>query len=295
MASTPQPEFSGDGRVHPFNYSLLRTALNLFQRPPAALSADELKRVHAQAEREYELSEVVLARPEAEQCPVDPRRVEAAVDSLRQRYPDQEEFLADLERNGLDLQALTQALERELHTEAVIDAVVPVASDEEVEIYYYLQESRFAVPATRSARHILITINDEFKENRREAARERIEKLRAELRDGCASFEALAQKHSECPTAMHGGELGRVPAGKLYPELDRVLFALQAGQCSDVVESEVGFHLVKCDQIHPPQHIALDEAAEKIREQLTERKRRQTLRRWLREAGERTPRAVTAV
>jgi len=61
-------------------------------------------------------------------------------------------------------------------------------------------------------------------------------------------FADLALKHSECPTALQGGVLGIVPRGKLYPELDAVLFSLKVGAVSDIVESEIGFHLLLCKQ-----------------------------------------------
>lgn len=50
---------------------------------------------------------------------------------------------------------------------------------------------------------------------------------------------------------MEGGLLGNVTPGKLYPELEPVAFALTAGQISPVVESEIGFHILRCDEIHP--------------------------------------------
>ncbi|MDD5462304.1 MAG: peptidylprolyl isomerase [Methylococcales bacterium] len=59
----------------------------------------------------------------------------------------------------------------------------------------------------------------------------------------------LALKHSECPTALQGGVSGIVPRGKLCPELDAALFSIKAGEISEIVESEIGFHLVLCQQI----------------------------------------------
>ena len=67
---------------------------------------------------------------------------------------------------------------------------------------------RSTAPERRRARHVLVTINEEFAENRREAALARIRQAENELRT--QSFEHVAQRYSECPTAVNGGLLGDV-------------------------------------------------------------------------------------
>ena len=70
-----------------------------------------------------------------------------------------------------------------------------------------------------------------------------MQEINAKLQKKPYKFAELALKHSECPTALQGGVLGIVPRGKLYPELDAVLFSIKAGEVSEIVESEIGFHL----------------------------------------------------
>ena len=108
---------------------------------------------------------------------------------------------------------------------------------------------QFRRPETRLARHILITINDTIAENTRSAAGKRINAIQARLAKEPQRFEEQALKHSECPTALDGGKLGDLPRGKLFPELDKALFELKAGEVSGVLESELGFHVLRCDTI----------------------------------------------
>jgi parvulin-like peptidyl-prolyl isomerase len=95
------------------------------------------------------------------------------------------------------------------------------------------------------------------------------------------SFEELALKHSECPTAMRGGRIGLVRRGRLYPELDEAAFALHTGQISEVVESEMGFHLLWCKTIRRPETISLKKAAPHIRKILKERLKENRMRAWI--------------
>jgi parvulin-like peptidyl-prolyl isomerase len=75
--------------------------------------------------------------------------------------------------------------------------------------------------------------------------------------------------------------LGKVSRGTLYPELDAVLFKLKPGQISEVVQSEIGFHLLLCKSIHKAETLSLAKATPKIRELLNERARRNCQRAWI--------------
>ncbi len=172
----------------------------------------------------------------------------------------------------------------ELKVEAVLEKILAdkaAVSDTDVEIYYLQHPEKFQLPETRTARHILITINDEYEENRRDRAMQRITALQNRLLDREAEFTALAQRHSECPTAMQEGLLGRVKPEQLYPQLDKTLFQMEEGALSGVVESPVGLHLLLCERIHPAEYRHFEQVKEKLREHLEKKKRKHILNEWL--------------
>jgi peptidyl-prolyl cis-trans isomerase C len=154
-------------------------------------------------------------------------------------------------------------------------------SEHELEQFFETHRNQFEVPETRLARHILITVNPDFPENRRETAHARMEQVATELAGEADRFEPLARRYSECPSAMEGGQLGRVPRGQLYPELDAMLFQLPEGGISPILESELGFHLLLCEQIMSGRQIPFSEAAPRIRELLEARQRRGHQQAWL--------------
>jgi peptidylprolyl isomerase/peptidyl-prolyl cis-trans isomerase C len=80
---------------------------------------------------------------------------------------------------------------------------------------------------------------------------------------------------------LQGGVLGTVPRGKLYPELDEVLFNLKLGEVSEVVKSEIGFHVLLCKSIQKPKTLSLAKATPKIRQLMNDRARRTCQRAWL--------------
>ncbi|MFY9327012.1 MAG: peptidylprolyl isomerase [Georgfuchsia sp.] len=141
-------------------------------------------------------------------------------------------------------------------------------SDTDIEIFYHLHQPRIRRPETRVLRHILITLNNEFAENRPLQARARLNDIRKTLVREPHRFAELALKHSECPTSLNGGLLGTVPRGQLYPELEPVAFALKAGELSAIAESPMGLHLLRCDSIEPARELSLAEASPSIRRHL---------------------------
>ena len=266
-------------------YNRLRTSLALFGKPLAELEPDEKQRVYAQAEREYQIEQLILEAPEAAGVMVSEVELTNALQEIKGKYQNEEVFLASLEEGGLDEGLLRQALARQCKVNTILDKVDAASSVEisevDIGIYYHAHFDKFQQPERRNAYHILISINEDFPENSRPKALERIHSIAGKLERKPWQFEELAQRHSECPTAMRGGRIGLVRRGQLYPELDAALFRLHPGQLSEVVESEIGFHVVLCKTIEPPHTISLKTATPHIRKTLAERIRESKRRQWI--------------
>ncbi|MDD4930192.1 MAG: peptidylprolyl isomerase [Gallionella sp.] len=148
---------------------------------------------------------------------------------------------------------------------------------------YLYHPEQFRRPETRLARHILLTINEDYAKNTRAVAQARIREIADRLAKDPPCFEEQALKHSECPTALQGGELGDLPRGKLYPELDEVLFNLPANSISAVVESIIGFHLLRCDAITEAVVLSLEQASPHIRTLLEQKHRSVCQKAWIKQ------------
>lgn len=275
-------------------YLVLKAAQTLFGKPPLALAEAELTQARTMAEKQSRLESLVLSSPEARHVVVPAATLESACATVRARYDSEERFAEDLQRNQLSPQAFQTALEQELKVEAILETVGMRAadvSDIDVELYYHYHPDQFRRAETRHARHILVTINEDFPDNRRDVALARVQAIAARLRKNPARFEEQAMKHSECPTALQGGDLGEVRPGQLYPELEQALYALEPGHLSDAVESSLGYHLLRCDRITPAAALTLDQARAPIRKLLESRRRRVCQQAWLKTLRQTTPQA----
>jgi len=265
-------------------YALLRAALALFKKTPDELQEAEIRQAEIQAINEFKIENRVLNAPEAGAVIISDKELEAAYQEIRDRYEDDESFFSDLEKNHLDKDSLSAALYRQCRVNVVMELIAsraPDVNEVEIGIYYHLHPEQFNRPELREACHIFISINPDYPENTRETALSRMQEISAKLQKKPYKFAELALKHSECPTALQGGVLGIVPRGKLYPELDAVLFSIKAGEISEIVESEIGFHLVLCKQIQRAETLSLQKATPKIRQLMIERSRRTCQRAWL--------------
>ena len=267
-----------------FDYLCLRTALEQMGKSPADLEPAQVEQVQRQAQRQYLLEEKVLAASPAHGVVVPDEMVERAFRIIAERYETPDEFAQDLQRNGLAPESLRHSLARELKVEATMERVIDghdEVTDEEVADYYETHPEKFTRPEKRNVHHILITINPELPDNDREKAAARIRAIADQLAQAPEKFAELAEGNSECVTAFKGGHLGTVPRETLFPELDAVLFEMEAGSISEPVESELGFHILHCDEIQPAVKFPFEEMAPKIREALQQARRTAILRQWL--------------
>ncbi|MGB5833286.1 MAG: nitrogen fixation protein NifM, partial [Thiohalocapsa sp.] len=281
-----------------YRYHLLRAATERFESNIPALDSTQRAEAERQARQTFALEDLVLSSEEAQGVVIPDDQVKEAYQAIAGRYDDELEFDADLARNGLDTNGLRLALGRELVFDAVMQRVAATQAaitETDERLFYELHHERFAVPERRTARHILITINDDFAENTRTAARARLDAIADKLRpDSMADngnavqrFARLARRYSECPTALEDGKLSTLIRGQAYPAVDAALFALEEGAVSKIVESPVGFHLVLCERIQASRFLAFNQVRERIRAALEKRNRRETQRAWLADLRER--------
>lgn len=135
-------------------------------------------------------------------------------------------------------------------------------TEEDLKVYYEKDRHTFASPAKVEARHILLR------------TRQNAEEVMQKLRQG-DDFLQLVQDYSiDLPLARTGGQMAKVPIakGEALPELDKVLFTLNEGEISDIVETEYGYHIVRVDKIIPPSFKPFKEVKEHIKKTLTARR-----------------------
>ena len=265
-------------------YTLLRVSLALFNKPTSELTEHELAKAQRQAKNEFAIESRVLNSPEAAQVNITDDALLSAFAEIENRFSSRSEFEVVLSVNHLSEQSLKLSLFRQCAVNQTLEHVskrVHSISDVEIGIFYHSHPEKFKSPEQRLARHILISINDDYPENTRDNALARMQALRQTLKRKPHKFSELALQYSECPTAVNGGFLGGVVPGKLYPALECALFSLKENAISEVVETEIGFHLIQCLKITMAYTLSLKNATPKIREYMQARQQTICQKVWL--------------
>lgn len=261
-------------------YLELKLSWELFQKAPEALSEPERGRLEKVAQKQTGIERRILKSPEAAGVIVPEATLAARIAEIRARYPSAGDYQADLERIGLDESRLAAAITRDLRVETVLDriaAATAAANEVDAEIFYRLHPEAFHRPEARRLRHILITFATPAEKAK---ARQQLESLRTTA-DSAEAFGAAALRHSQCPTALQNGELGVAKRGQLYPELEPAAFALAEDEISAVLESPVGLHILRCDEIFAAATMDFEQVKPRIIEKLTEQRRRQAQKDWI--------------
>lgn len=261
-------------------YLALKLSWELFRKGPDALSEPERHRLDDVARKQDGIEQRILGSAEAARVVVPAATLAARIAEIRQRYPSADEFALDLEHSRLTMADLEAAVERDLRIEAVLDKVastVPAVSLVDAEIYYRLHPEAFERPEARRLRHILLTFDND---REKEKALLTLQGLRTTLK-GSERFADAALRHSQCPTAMDGGMLGTVRRQQLYAALEPAAFALKVDEISAVLESPIGLHIIRCDEILPDGRLPFAEVGERIVERLTDKRRRERQRDWI--------------
>ena len=148
-------------------------------------------------------------------------------------------------------------------------------TDRELDAYYQEHREEFKQEGEACAAHILVKVKapPQAPEGHSEDEARRMAQAVLDQVKGGADFAALAKKASEDQgSAPNGGDLGCFPRGRMVPAFDEAVFAMQAGQVSELVHSNFGFHVIKLNSIREEQIPPLSQVKERVRQMVTAQK-----------------------
>jgi peptidyl-prolyl cis-trans isomerase SurA len=112
------------------------------------------------------------------------------------------------------------------------------------------------------------------------AAQAKAQDLLDQIRKG-GNFEDLAKKQSDGPSAAQGGDLSYFKRGVLAKELEDRVFALKAGEVTDVIRTKQGFVILKVTEHQMAGIPTLKEVEPRIQDALYMQKLQPALRAYL--------------
>lgn len=196
---------------------------------------------------------------------------------MRQNNFSREQLLSVLQQQGFEtiedyqeffFEQNGQIMQISVLREQIVEDVQVL--DQAVEEYYQNNPNYFKEEAQVHARHILLETREDALE------------VLAKVQTG-ADFVEMAKEHSTGPSGPNGGDLGFFGKGKMVPEFDQAVFALEVGEISDIVETQFGFHIIKVEEIKPESAISFEEAKDQIKLGLLEQKKEEKWNQYMEE------------
>jgi parvulin-like peptidyl-prolyl isomerase len=188
---------------------------------------------------------------------VPPRELEAAWEASQEGYRT-EDFKGALYAQMQTPQRMKAQLEERLLTEKFLadkTRVLPRITDAEVRQFYEVNRGRYRVQEQVRARQVVLRTPEEAR-------------IIADRLARGEDFAKLAREFSVAPEKERGGDLGFFQKGVMPEVFDKVCFALEPGQVSDVITSEYGQHIFQVTERRPESAQPLEAVDAEIREQL---------------------------
>ena len=132
------------------------------------------------------------------------------------------------------------------------------------------------------ARHILLQVPDSADLDTQVKIRQRAEKIAEEMQGTSdEAFAVRAKELSQGPSATRGGDLGWFKRGQMVGAFDEVVFAMQPGETSGVVETQFGLHVIRLVEKRKVEPNAYEAHQARIEQLLLETEMQQEVPRWM--------------
>lgn len=227
--------------------------------------------------------------------------VKEVMDKITQKVGGVEKLQDQISVSGLTMEQFKDSIKSDIIAKKVVDKMSEnmTITDEEVKEYYEKnKDTKFNIPETARASHIFIKADDRIIENKfrtqnktateeqikahktKEIAKKKQEALAIlnTVKANPASFEDVAKEKSDDKiTALKGGDMGYFPKGLMVDAIDEVVFNPQKAKVGSVygelVQSKIGFHIVKVTDHRKKGIIALDTIKNDIKRMLKDSKK----------------------
>ena len=198
--------------------------------------------------------ELLYQQSQIENVKISNDEINLEIEKIKDNFSSPEEFNEALKTNNITLARLKEDIERQLMINSILEETRNQVSisDEELLEYYNENKESLIEPEQVHARHILVETEEEANI------------LLLQLKEGLTDFAELAKEKSIGPSAPSGGDLGFFTRGQMVKEFEDAAFSLEAGEISGVVQSQFGYHIIKCEEKKEEYSPTFEEAKERI-------------------------------
>jgi len=209
--------------------------------------------------------------------------INKVMEELIKKYGSKERLKKLVEQTGISFEEFKDELRKRLMIDQLLrEYVQTTLTDEDLKKYYEKNKYKFKEPESLKVRYIYIK-RDPTKLEGRKIAKERAEKAYKEIQEG-KDFGDVAAKYSDDLSRIKGGDVGYVHKGRFEKKVEDKIYQLKVGQISPIIETQMGFHIVKIEGKRPERVVPFEKIKDKLKKELTEKLQKEKYEKLLEDA-----------
>jgi peptidyl-prolyl cis-trans isomerase SurA len=217
--------------------------------------------------------------------------VDAAIERMRNlNRLSEDELRRQLELEGISYDDYRKQIKERMLRARLVNREVKskiVITDEDVQSYYKAHADKYGVHTKYELSHILIKVPPPADADAKKDALARINHVYDGLQRG-ESFEELARKYSEAPSAERSGSLGIFDIAILSDQIKQALKGLEAKQYTKVVDTDQGYQIFYVQSVNQAGGQGIEEVRSEIQEKLFSDVVDRKFNEWIKELRQRS-------
>ena len=175
--------------------------------------------------------------------------VQKAWDEAAESYGGEDKFEEFLGQIGYTKDSYMESMQSGLAQQKLKEKVAPEKDPSDEDVLAYLNENLDTYNGAKRSSHILVKVDSDASDKDKEKAKKTAQEALGKVTSGDMSFEDAAKKYSEDTSKDKGGDVGWDKLTTFVSEYQTALDGLKKGQVSGIVESQYGYHVIKCTNV----------------------------------------------
>ena len=267
---------------------LMRMLYPLYMKLQKVYTREELKEKISEAREDVlnQLIENELILQEArkiEDLEISEKSVKEYVGGIIKNFPSKEVFVQNLEQEHMTMEEFEDSIRDQLLVKKLTEKEVAgriLITPKEIQEKYEKDKEKYKQAEESHVFHILIKKTGDIDQDSDQ--KKLLDDFSALIKDE-NDFTSYARKYSEGPNKDKGGDMGFLKRGTLLKELDTAIADLRAGEISEVVETDVGYHLLFLKARKKSEYIPISQIWDRIKNNLFQEKATAIRQTWIQE------------
>ncbi|MCS0592171.1 peptidylprolyl isomerase [Massilia norwichensis] len=179
-----------------------------------------------------------------------------------------QEMRNQMEKEGMTFAQFREQIRNEIILQRLIDHEVDAkiqVSDAEIDTYLAAEKAAAADRVELDLSQILVRLPENPSPEQIAARKARADEVARQLRTG-ADYAKMAATYSDAPDALQGGAIGWRDPNRLPTTFATELLKLKPGQVTPVIRTNLGFYILKVNNVRKPQVEQQEQAAAAVQQ-----------------------------